>query len=331
MVTFMDGTNVIARNVPLDANGNASFTTSNLSTAGHSMHAFYSGDANVLASSSEFNQSVNKGTVATALKVSPNPVIFGDKVTLTAALNAVSPAAGMPSGTVTFMDGSTPVGSVALNSGQASLTTAALATGSHTITASYSGDASFAAFTSGPVNELVNPAILSLSASQNTLSIASGQSASDTLQVSSQGSLSGPVSFTCAGLPALSQCSFSPATLPASSVPAKVSVTITTSGAQMASLVPAGGTPRGGSLPWSSLGLVLPAAVLITGSRLRRRGAVRLALIVAAAALLLSLAGCGGGSSSSSGGTQPGTYKVMVTATSGSLQGSAPITVTVTQ
>ena len=62
-------------------------------------------------------------------------------LTLTAAVSAVAPANGTPTGTVTFYDGATPLsGPVALANGIATFTTSGLNAAIHTITAVYSGD-----------------------------------------------------------------------------------------------------------------------------------------------------------------------------------------------
>lgn len=67
----------------------------------------------------------------------------GNFVTLTAT---VSPAAGavVPTGTVTFLDGTAAIGSAPLSGGVAVYSTAALAAGSHSVTATYAGDATYA-------------------------------------------------------------------------------------------------------------------------------------------------------------------------------------------
>jgi uncharacterized repeat protein (TIGR01451 family) len=66
----------------------------------------------------------------------------GQAVTFTATVTA---GAGTPTGSVTFLDGTTVLNTVSLNgSGMAAYTTSALAAGSHDITAQYSGDGSFA-------------------------------------------------------------------------------------------------------------------------------------------------------------------------------------------
>src|SRR5205085_9079019 len=84
---------------------------------------------------------VNAGSTATAFITSVNPSVSGQAITLTATVVAVAPAAGTPSGTVTFFDGATNLGSAALDaSGQATLSIASLAVGSHSLSASYSGD-----------------------------------------------------------------------------------------------------------------------------------------------------------------------------------------------
>jgi hypothetical protein len=53
------------------------------------------------------------------------------------------PSTGTPSGTVTFLGGTTVLGTQTLSSGAAAFSTSTLSTGAHTITASYSGDAAF--------------------------------------------------------------------------------------------------------------------------------------------------------------------------------------------
>ena len=77
-------------------------------------------------------------------------------MTLTAT---VTSAAGVPAGTVTFLDGATVIGTGTLSAtGTATLTTSALAAGSHPLTASFGGSATFAASTSAVVTQVVNPA-----------------------------------------------------------------------------------------------------------------------------------------------------------------------------
>ena len=68
----------------------------------------------------------------------------GRNVTFTATVRAVAPGSGTPSGTVTFIDGSTTIGTVAVGgTGTAALTTNALGRGTHTLTARYNGSASY--------------------------------------------------------------------------------------------------------------------------------------------------------------------------------------------
>lgn len=82
-----------------------------------------------------------KAATRTALTASASASEAGDAVTFTAAVTA---AGGVPTGTVTFKDGDSILGSAALSQGSARLTTSTLTVGRHTITAAYSGDASFA-------------------------------------------------------------------------------------------------------------------------------------------------------------------------------------------
>jgi sugar lactone lactonase YvrE len=80
------------------------------------------------------------GAVATtsiAVVSSANPSVFNQPVTLTATITS---SVGVPSGTITFADGSNLLGSVNASGGAASLTVSALSVAGHSITATYNGD-----------------------------------------------------------------------------------------------------------------------------------------------------------------------------------------------
>ena len=82
----------------------------------------------------------------TALTASPNPVMLGSQVTLTAT---VTPASGTtsPTGTVSFYNGTSLIGAASPASGSASLMTSTLPAGTDSITATYGGSATFGSST----------------------------------------------------------------------------------------------------------------------------------------------------------------------------------------
>ena len=82
--------------------------------------------------------------------------VLGQPVTFTAKVNVVAPGVGLPSGTVTFFNGTVSLGPATLdNTGQASLTTSSLTLGPHAITAKYGGDGSFNGSTSPVLTETI--------------------------------------------------------------------------------------------------------------------------------------------------------------------------------
>jgi len=87
-----------------------------------------------------------------------NPSVFGQSVTFTATVSAVSPGAGTPSGTVTFKDGTTTLGTGTLSGGVATLATSALSLGAHSITAVYGGDSNFNGSASSALTQTANRA-----------------------------------------------------------------------------------------------------------------------------------------------------------------------------
>ena len=156
-VTFEDGTTSLGTGT---LNGGvATFATAALSVSGspHSITAVYGGDTNFLTSTSNsVSQVVNQDSTATTLSSSQNPSIFGQAVTFTATVTANPPGSGIPTGTVTFMDGTTTLGTGTLNAvGVATLGTNALAVGTHLITAVYAGDTNFATSASPVLSQVV--------------------------------------------------------------------------------------------------------------------------------------------------------------------------------
>jgi hypothetical protein len=141
------GTDLTPGGVSLNGAGQATFSTSSLTVASHTITATYGGDMSFLTSTgddSALPQVVNKASTTTAVTSAPNPSTFGTTVTFTATVAPVPPGAGTPTGTVDFSEGNTTLASsVALTSGMATFTISTLAKGTHTITASYGGDMFF--------------------------------------------------------------------------------------------------------------------------------------------------------------------------------------------
>lgn len=157
----------------------------------------------------------------------------------------------------------------------------------------------------------------------STQTINSGQSASYNFTLLPvNGSFPNAVSLSCAGGPAISQCSFTPDPATPGGSSASVVMTVTTTSASARHHQ---GTMAVFYVPW----LVLPAVILIASGRRRTKTGKHLLLSVASLFLLaVLLTSCGGtGMSVSNSQSQPpqqqgtpaGTYNITVTGTSGSL------------
>jgi parallel beta-helix repeat protein len=195
MVTFRDGSTVLGM-VAIDSNGVAKLTISSLSVASHTITATYGGDADNAGSSASLMQVVNKDATATTLTSSSSSVTYGQSVTFTATVSLTGPGAGMPTGSITFKDGSTVLSTVAIDSnGVAKLTVSSLSVGGHVITASYGGDANDAPSDATLAQSVTQRATTTMLASSLNPSVY-GQSVTFTASVSNgTAPLSGSVSF----------------------------------------------------------------------------------------------------------------------------------------
>ncbi len=151
-VTFFDGTTQLGGTQNLQSGGLATLVIpAGLSVTSHTIRAVYSGDsANYLGCNGQLVYAVGKANTNTNVSASPSSSIFGQTVTFSATIVAVSPGVGIPTGgSVTFYDNylqgttqiTTSIGSKVVSGGTAYITTAALLGGVvHTVSAVYSGD-----------------------------------------------------------------------------------------------------------------------------------------------------------------------------------------------
>ncbi|WP_234326845.1 beta strand repeat-containing protein [Streptomyces sp. NRRL S-337] len=164
--------------------GTASVNTNGLVTAGtYAVTATYSGDGDFAGSSGNDTQTVTPASTTTSVTTSPDPSVFGEPVTLTATVAPVSPGAGTPTGTVTFVVTGGPTLTGTLVGGTASVSTSAIPVGTHTVTATYSGDSGFSGSV-GSDTQTVAPAVTTTSVTTSPDPSVVGQTATFTATVS---------------------------------------------------------------------------------------------------------------------------------------------------
>ncbi|MFZ0774547.1 MAG: Ig-like domain-containing protein [Candidatus Sulfotelmatobacter sp.] len=159
-VTFMQGNNILASNVAVNGSGQAAFSTSALAVDSNIITANFTGSTgwtNNSGSDSASPQVVSKDATTTAVSSSANPSVYSQSVTFTAVVTAKAPGSGVPSGTVTFKNGSTTLGTSTLDgTGTATFTTSTLTVAAHSITATYGGSSSFSTSVSSTLTQTVN-------------------------------------------------------------------------------------------------------------------------------------------------------------------------------
>ncbi len=206
-VTFKDGSTTLGAGTLSTAGGvtTATFATGSLAVGNHSITATYSGNTNLGKSTgSTVTETVAQAATGTTLVASINPSVFGQQVTFTATVGATAPGSGTPTGTVTFMDGTSTLGTAKVNgSGTATFGTGSLAIGGHTITATYPGDNNFNTSSSSTVTETVARAATgtALLASPNPSVLSQQVTFTATVGVTAPGSgtPTGTVTFTEGG------------------------------------------------------------------------------------------------------------------------------------
>jgi hypothetical protein len=139
--------------------GSATATSAPLSLASgaNALTAVWPGNINFNGSTANGSQTVNPIATTVGLTSSLNPSTVGTSVTFTGTVSPASSGTFIPTGTLTFTDGTNQLGTFTLTQGSVSGTvnTAALAAGTHTIKVVYSGDTIFAG-SSNTLSQVVN-------------------------------------------------------------------------------------------------------------------------------------------------------------------------------
>jgi hypothetical protein len=155
-VQFFDGSTALG-SATIDSTGRASIAISTLNVGAHSITAQYGGDGNyITAASAVFTVTVGMDGSHAGLKSSNPSAGLGAPVTFTASVTGSTTGLAVTSGTVTFFDGTAPIGSAALDStGHAQLITSSLSRGTHSITASFGGNGNYMASVSAPITQSI--------------------------------------------------------------------------------------------------------------------------------------------------------------------------------
>ena len=261
------------------------------------------------------------GAAVATVSVTPTVTNLTDAQTLTVAV-AVSAGASqpVPTGSATLSAGLWS-GQQALTSGSATFTVPAgtLSAGSDTLTATYSGDATYAAAV-GTTTVTASPAA---STSQAAPAISPGASAASTISFSASNEYSGTLNLTCAlttspaGAQNLPTCSLNPTSVSLAFGGSGTStLTVLTTPARTT----AQAHPLGAPFRWLGGGGATLAAVLLFGipARRRRRWTPLFALLLGT--FVFGTLGCGGGGTNGGGGggqlipgTTAGNYTFTVT------------------
>jgi len=278
------------------------------------------------------NLSIAQAPSLTGLTASSSAPGLGLPVTLT--VQATSTTSGVPTGSVTLLDGSTSLAVVPLSaSGAASFTTSSLTLGAHNLSATYSGDANFLPSSSATAELAVGAAsdFTMTATGATSQSIPAGSAATYSFSVAMLGAaMSSPIALAVQGVPTGATSSINPSYIPPGGAVTSFTLTIQTPLA----------TLDGNKRPWyrGQLGTGLLAVLLLPFIGFaRRRRAIVVFMAAACCILLAALAtGCGNRINADNQSVQSTSYKLTVTGTAtgpagNALQHTATVTLQVLQ
>lgn len=235
----------------------------------------------------------------------------GEAITLTATVSSV----GTPTGTVTFLQGSTVLQTDSLPaSGVVTYSVGSLGLGSYPYTVKYSGDTNYAGSTSNTVTVDVDS--FSVSANPTSVSVVPGQAVQSSLTITGQGPATQILSLSCTA-PDILGCAFTPATV---SLPPNGTISVTLAVGAVATTSSVRTASRGYSLAFLPLAALLPLGLVR-----RRRSKFGLPVLALCFLALGLVSGCAENNIGKA--LAPSTQSVLVTVSG---TGSSPLTQSVT-
>ena len=332
-----DGQNIGSTQILFAGQAMLTAAAKTLSVGTHSIAAIYSGDAHHQASMAApitltvFSEAIPS---TTTISVTPDSVVQGAAVAVTATIASASPTLG---GTAQLLlDGNQYGQPIAVTGFTATfpITTGTLQPGPHVLQVRYIGDSAHLPSTSATASlTILNPpGSFTLSASGASTSAAlGGTSSAITLAVTPVGGFRSTVSFACTGgLPAGESCLFTPSTVTPTG-PAAETTVLTMAPTGTFAQMQRRRTPR--TSGWLPIGTGTALASLFLLYLPGRRRRFSLLALLDAVSVMRGLPGCG------AGGTAPivsnptptptgGAYVVTITAMGGSTIQNATITLT---
>jgi Big-like domain-containing protein/VCBS repeat protein len=321
-VHFAQGATTLG-DIPLSG-GSASIPFQPPRAGTYAIQGGYAGDANFLPRRLPgLSQVVNKAATAVLLQPASLATVAGDPLLLGVSVAPVT--SGIPTGSVSLLDGNSLLASSPLNSsGAASFTISQLALGTHAMTAAYAGDSNYLSATSPAENEQVSasPDFL-ISPLSPSVTVRAGQSATIAVSISPTLHFTGPMTFSCSGLPALAACSFNPSSLPLGGITTSVTATIMTTGS---SLSVRALRVRFPSAFYGVVGFIAVSLACFIMLCSRDRTLLTRGFVVGLVLLSVVLMSCAGGGNGSSQtihpGTPPGTASVVISASAPTVSGT---------
>ncbi len=178
-VSFSDGARLLASQA-IGADGHASVTTL-MATGIHAITASYNGDTNYqTASPNPLMVAVSQAATTTTLTA-----VTGGRLTAVVAVTA--PGAGSPTGSVQFRNGTTLIGTALLAAAGSGFSAVLTSNASGSITASYLGDANFAASSSSAVAVNAAQSIVTVTSDHNPSSAGQQVTFTTVVSISPQG------------------------------------------------------------------------------------------------------------------------------------------------
>jgi large repetitive protein len=309
----------------LDATGHATLSVPAMSVGSHSIGASYGGDgANFASASAGYSETIQLRPTTTTVAGSAIGLQQFNLVAVVEGQGSISPG-----GTVSFTSGGVTLGQATIASNGVATLTAATTQSTLLVTASYAGDVNYAASQSAATAIAASATTpFSLVASPPSISVATHQHTTITINLASVQGFTDIIALGCLGLPSSGTCTFTPS-----------QVKLSANGVATASVVVDTGNPLGAG-PGTSASLAYPHGTLLcclplgflAGLLLRRKEGSILRCMLGAFAIALTL-GASGCSGLSTNGTAPGSYtfKIVGTGQSSGISETQTITMVVTQ